>query len=310
MCRSLLKRHAQGFSFEGPEVELGACRLGHEEEEEGVQAGVQAAQTHRHFKGHVQTLRVVHEQLHVMEEVQDSGWSETHQEDDEDQRAGLDVRGPVVVRSVQLAHDAAVAHGRDHQGEQEAEGGQEQVVVEQEHVGVVVQGEYIMAGDAAHLGEPIALLDEELGHHGGAEHPPHGHADPGGARPLREAFVHEGMSHGQVALDADAGQRLGRAVEVAIETGRDQSAGSLPQHPVVAMEMVVSLEDEGEEEEEVGDGQAAVEDGRGHLPDLRAQGAQDGHVGRDPHDNGQHVNHRDDPSAQRAAEEPCRAVAQ
>lgn len=176
-------------------------------------------------------------------------------------------------------------------------------------MGVVVQRQHVVAGDEAQLGEPVALLDEELRHDGGTEHPPHTHADPGGAHPLGEAFVHEGVHHSQVALDADAGQRLGRAVEVAIETGRDHSTGSLSERPVVSMEMVVSLEEEGEEEEEVGDGQAAVEDGRGHLSDFRGQRAQDGNVGRDPDDHGQHINNGDDPGAEGAAEVPRRAAA-
>lgn len=309
-CRRLLKRYAEGFAFEGPEVKPGACRLGHDEEEEGVQTGVDAAQTHRHFKVHVQSLRPVHGQLQVMEEVQDSGGSETQQEDDEHQRAGLDVHRPVQVRSVELADNSDVARDRERQRRHQAEDGQEQVVIEQEGVGVVVQRQHVMAGDEVHLREPIALLHEELGDDGGAEHPPHGHADPRRARPLGESLVHERVHHGQVALDADAGQRLGRAVQVAIETGRDQSAGGLPEHPVVSMEMVVSLEEEGEEEEEVGDGQAAVQDGRGHLPDLCGQQAQDGDVGGNPNNHGQHINDGDDPSAQSAAEEPHRAVAQ
>lgn len=93
-----------------------------------------------------------------------------------------------------------------------------------------------------------------------------------------------------------------RAVQVAVETGCDDAAGSLAEHPVVAVEMVVGLENEGEEEEEVGDGQAAVEDGRRHPPDFGDHGGQDGDVGRDPHDNGQHVKTGDDPPAQGAGE--------
>lgn len=123
-CGSLfLKRHAEGLCFEGPEVKSGACRLGHEEKEEGVQAGVQAAQTRRHFKVHVQTLPSIHEQLHLMEEVQQRSRSEAQQEDGEHQRAGLDVRRPVVVRVVQLADDSGVAHDGDEQRQQEAEDG-------------------------------------------------------------------------------------------------------------------------------------------------------------------------------------------
>lgn len=176
-------------------------------------------------------------------------------------------------------------------------------------MGVRAQRQYVMAGDAAHLREPIALLDEELGDDGGTKHPPYSHAHPGSARPLGEPFVHEGVHHSQVALDADAGQRLGRAVEVAIETGRDHSTGSLSEHPVVSMEMVVSLEEEGEEEEEVGDSQAAVEDGGGHLPNFRGQRGQDGHVGRDPDSNNKDINNGDDPCAQRATEVLYCAVA-
>lgn len=171
-------------------------------------------------------------------------------------------------------------------------------------MGAMVQGQYVMAGDAFHLREPVTLLDEELGGDGSPKQPPYSHTHPDSAHPLGEPFVHERVHNGQVALDADAGQRLGRAVEVAIETGRDHSAGGLPEHPVVSMEMVVSLEEEGEEEEEVGDSQAAVEDGRGHLPDFSSQGGQDGHVGGDPDSDDKDINDGDGPRAQSAAEVP------
>lgn len=46
---------------------------------------MEAAQTHRHFKGHIQTLCSIRKQLHIMEEVQDSGRSETQKEDDKHQ---------------------------------------------------------------------------------------------------------------------------------------------------------------------------------------------------------------------------------
>lgn len=166
-----------------------------------------------------------------------------------------------------------------------------------------------MAGDAIQLGKRIALLDEELGDDSGTKHPPHGQADPGGAHPLGKGFVHERVHHSQVALDADAGQRLGRAVEVAIETSRDHPTGSLSEHPAVSMEMVVSLEQEGEEEEEVGDGQAVVEDGRGHFPNFSGQKTQYGDIGWDPDKDDQHVNDGDDPGAQGAAEVSRCAVA-
>lgn len=72
-------------------------------------------------------------------EVQDSGGSEAHQEDDKHQRAGLDVNGPVVVWLVQLTDDPRVAHNRDQQGHQEAEDGQKQVGVKQEDVGALFE---------------------------------------------------------------------------------------------------------------------------------------------------------------------------
>lgn len=56
-----------------------------------------------------------------MDEVQQSGGSETHQEDDEHQRAGLDVHRPVVVWLLQLMDDSDVTPDRDHQRHQEAE---------------------------------------------------------------------------------------------------------------------------------------------------------------------------------------------
>lgn len=166
-----------------------------------------------------------------------------------------------------------------------------------------------MAGGAVQLGDPEALLDQQLRGDARGEHPPHGHGHPGGARLLGEAFVRERVHHSDVALGADAGQRLGRAVEVAIETGRDRSTQGLPEHPVVSMEMVVGLEGEGEEEEQVGDGQAAVQDRRRHLPDLGGERAKDGDVSRHPHSHGQYVNKRDDPGAQRAVEVSLSCVA-
>ena len=93
------------------------------------------------------------------------------------------------------------------------------------------------------------------------------------------------MHYRQVVVDADAGHHQGWAVEVAIETSRDHSTSSLSELPVVSIEMVVSLEAEGEEEEEVGDCQAAVEDGQGHLPNFSGQSAQNGNIGRDPDSN-------------------------
>lgn len=166
-----------------------------------------------------------------------------------------------------------------------------------------------MAGGAIHLRQPIFLLNEELGDDCGPKRPPYSHSDPGRARLLGETFVHERVHYGQVALGTHAGQRLGRAVEVAIETGRDHSTGSLPEHPVVSMEMVVSLEEKGEEEEKVRDGQAAVEDGRGHLPYFGGQHAQDCDIGWYSDGHRKHVNDGDDASAQRAAEVSCCAVA-
>lgn len=258
---------------------------------------MEAAQTHCYVKVYIQFLSA---KLHIVEEVEDSCGGEAQQEDDKDQRAGLDVHHPVEVGSVELADDPDVAEDGDQQWQQEAEDGEDQVVVEQERVGVEPHREDIMAGGEFQVRETVGLLDEELGDDGGPEHHPHGQGHPGGAHPLRQGFVPEGVHHGQVALDADAGQRLGRAVQVAIETGRDNSAGSLSESPVVSMEMVVSLEEEGEEEEEVGDGQAEVQDGRGHLPDLGGQRAQDGDVGRDAHGDHQHVNDGDEPGADRA----------
>lgn len=159
-----------------------------------------------------------------------------------------------------------------------------------------------MAGGDVQLRQPVGLLYNELGDDGGTKHPPYSQAHTGSAHPLGHLLVHEGIHDSQVALDADASQRRGRAVEVAIETGRDHSTGCLPEHPVVSMEMVVSLEEEGEEEEKVGDSQAAVEDGRGHFSNFSRQQAQDGDVGRDPDNDHQHINNGDDPGAERAVE--------
>lgn len=234
---------------------------------------MQAAQTHGHVKVHIQTITSTHNQLDVMEEVQQSSGEKTHQEDGQHQRAGLDVQPPVVGGLFQLTDDPGVAHQRDPQWHQEAEDAQEDVVVEQGSVEAGVQREDIMAGDEVQSWESVALLGEELGDHSSTKRHPHGRGDPGRAHPLRKAFVHERVHNGHVALDGDAGQRLGRAVQVAIETGRDHPAGGLSQSPVVSTEMVVSLEEEGEEKQEVGEGQAAVEDRRGHLPDVRGKGA-------------------------------------
>lgn len=166
-----------------------------------------------------------------------------------------------------------------------------------------------MAGGDVQLRQLVALLDEELGDDGGTKHHPYSQTHIGSACPLGHTFVHEWMHYSHVTLDADASQCQGRAVEVAIETGRDHSTGSLPKYPVVSMEMVVSLEEEGEEEEEVGDSQAAVEDGRRHLSNFSGQQAQDGDVGWDPDSNHQQINNGNDPGADWAAEVVQCAVA-
>lgn len=66
-----------------------------------------------------------------------------------------------------------------------------------------------MAGGAIHLGDPVALPDEELRGNACCKHPPHGHCHPGGTLPLGETFVHERVHHSEVALNADTSQRLG-----------------------------------------------------------------------------------------------------
>lgn len=95
MGRTLLDRYAKSVALESHEAKFGACRLGHEHKEEGVQAGVEAAQTHRHVEVHVQTFCPICGLLHKMEKMQDSSREKTHQEDGEHQRAGLDVHRPV-----------------------------------------------------------------------------------------------------------------------------------------------------------------------------------------------------------------------
>lgn len=75
---SILNRNAHAHFYERFEVQRGACRLGHEEKEEGVQTSMKAAQTHGCFEVHVEAVCSIQEQLHVVEEVQDSGGSEAH----------------------------------------------------------------------------------------------------------------------------------------------------------------------------------------------------------------------------------------
>lgn len=217
-----------------------------------------------------------------MEKMQDSSRGKTHQEDDKHQWAGLHVQPPVTVCLVQLPHDLDVAHDADHQWQKEAEDGEKQVVVEQEGVGVIIHRQHIMACEDLQFWYPVGLLDKELRDDSSTKHPPYDHTHPRRVHPLGETFVHERVCYSQVAFYADAGQSLSWAVQVAIETGRDQSTGRLSEQPVVAMEMVVSLEEEGEEKEEVGDSQAAVEDGRGHLSNFSAQCPQDNDVRWDP----------------------------
>lgn len=74
-----------------------------------------------------------------MEDVQDSSRGKTQNEDDKHQRAGLDVHHPVELWLVELKYNSDIAHNRDPQRHQEAEDGQEQVVVEQENIGAIVQ---------------------------------------------------------------------------------------------------------------------------------------------------------------------------
>lgn len=95
--RTLLDRYAKGVALESHEVKFGACRRGHEQKEEGVQAGMEAAQTHRRVEVRIQTFCPIYRLLHKMEKMQDSSRDKTHQEDGEHQRAGLDVHRPVAM---------------------------------------------------------------------------------------------------------------------------------------------------------------------------------------------------------------------
>lgn len=96
-CRTLLDGYAKGVALESHEVKFGACGCGHEQKEEGVQAGVETAQTHRHVEVRIQTFSSIYRLLHKMEKMQDSSGDKAHQEDGEHQRAGLDVLRPVAM---------------------------------------------------------------------------------------------------------------------------------------------------------------------------------------------------------------------
>lgn len=98
-----------------------------------------AAQTLCSFEIDVQSFCSTGKELHVVEEVQDSGGGEAQQKDGEHQRAGSDIHHPVMVRLLQLGDDADEAEDRDPERNQEAEDGEEEVVVEQEDMGVEVQ---------------------------------------------------------------------------------------------------------------------------------------------------------------------------
>lgn len=243
--RLLLERYAQCLALENHEVKPGACGLGQEKEEEGIQTGMDTAQTHCHVKVGVQAIASVHKQLHIMEKVQDSSRDEAHQEDGKHQRAGLDVHCPVDVRSRELVDYLDKAHDCSHKRHNETNHGKNQVVVDQKGMRAVVQGQHIVTGCTVELRKPETLLDEELWDDGGTKHPPQSQGHPAYAHPLGHTFVLEREHHSQVALYADAGQRQGRAVEVAIETCCDHSTGGLSENPVVSMEMVMSLKEEG-----------------------------------------------------------------
>lgn len=146
-----------------------------------------------------------------MDKVQESSWEETHQEDGEHQRAGLDVLSPVLEGLFEHNDDPNVADNRNHQWNQKTDDGKNQVVGQQEGEaeGVVVTSEHIVAGCTVQLREPIALLNQELWDDSYSKHPPHPQADPGRAHLLGQPFVHEGVHHSDVALHTNAGKRHG-----------------------------------------------------------------------------------------------------
>uniref|UniRef100_A0A674JYI2 Uncharacterized protein n=1 Tax=Terrapene triunguis TaxID=2587831 RepID=A0A674JYI2_9SAUR len=87
-----------------------------------------------------------------------------------------------------------------------------------------------------------------------------GHAVEGPAQTERAQRVH----HGHVALQADAGEEEGAAVQVGVEEGAGDLAQGLPEHPVVAQGVVGHPEGQGQHEDQVEGRQVRQEDvGRG-----------------------------------------------
>lgn len=84
------------------------------------------------------------------------------------------------MRLVELTDDFDEAEDAGHQRSQEAKDGQDQVVVKQEHVGVLSQREDVVAGDAMQLRKPVALLDQEFWDDSGSKHSPNSHSNPEG----------------------------------------------------------------------------------------------------------------------------------
>lgn len=159
--------------------------------------------------------------------------------------------------------------------------------------------QHVVAGGDAQLGEAVALPDQQLRHSGGPVQEPKYHARPCGHRGLcRQPAVEEGLDHGQVPLQADAGDGLGRAVHVAVKHGGHEAAGGLAERPAVAAEVVVDAQRQREQKQQVRQGQIEVQGRRREGLGPEPQERQDVGVGRDSDQHGQDVAQRYDPGAE------------
>lgn len=108
-----------------------------------------------------------------------------------------------------------------------------------------------MTGGYPKVWEMVGLLNVELWNHGSAENKPHHQAAPQGIGVLGQPSEGEGVNNGQVALDADAHERVDGAVDTSIEAGRHHMAQSRPKHPVVSVEMIEHSQGQSKQEREV-----------------------------------------------------------
>ena len=252
-----------------------------QEVQDGVNAAVDAGQRPGDLVSEVDDVEEPAVQLQntggVVERPRDVERDEAHGEHHQhhdDELDGFLMRGVALLAAGQSTPGPAqgprhqeVAHHYDHERDAEQQHHDNRAVVH-----ILVEG--LLAGGVVAQGVvvPPGRGDEnEVGHQAHAHHAPHHAAHQVGVARLHQRHGLDGVADAQVAVHADAREEEDAAVEVDVEEEAHYLAGGQPEGPVAAVGVVVDEGGQGEDVQEVGQGEVEHEHCAGvprtHLPE-------------------------------------------